>query len=117
MPVSIAFYRHQVRVVNKQKIRNKIIAKFKSVKVSKNAQHTDVAEDWSKVQTADNIIVYNQTDAEKSVGCARLFVAKARNEEDGFSILINQQYKTGQFCLQSAIMRSKYDDMLEDIAP
>jgi replicative DNA helicase len=66
----------------------------------------DVAEDYSKIATADIILTYNQTDAERRLGTARLYVDKGRNEEAQFQVLIAQSYKTGQFCLRSRKMSS-----------
>ena len=68
-----------------------------------------VGEDYSLGQTADIHLTYNQTMAEKSLGLARLYVDKARNDDDGFTILISQNYQTGQFVRQSTYMPgSKY---------
>jgi len=72
----------------------------------------NVAEDFSKIATCDIAISFNQTEAEKSLGLARLFVVSARNEEDRFSVLITQSYATGQFCLGSAKMSASYWDMM-----
>ena len=68
----------------------------------------DVAEDYSKIATADIAISYNQTDEERKLGLARLYVMKARNEEKGFVVLISQNYAMGQFCVSSARMLSGY---------
>ncbi len=74
-----------------------------------------VAEDYSKIATADNVITYSQTLQEKSLGLARLFVSNGRNDEDKFSMLITQSYPVGQFCLSSTMMRSHYEDLIEDL--
>lgn len=63
-----------------------------------------IGEDYSKSQTADVVLTYNQTALERDLGLARIFVDKARGDEDKFSVLISQNYKTGQFCVQSAFM-------------
>ena len=65
---------------------------------------THAAEDYSKIATADTILTYSQTPMEKKLGLARLFTAKARNEEGAFITLITQSYSTGQFALDSAAM-------------
>lgn len=80
---------------------------------SKLVQNTHVAEDWSKIMTADVIMTYNQTDAEKKKNLARLFVSKSRNEESGFALLIAQSYTTGQFCLDSTWMSDTYWAMID----
>ena len=65
-----------------------------------------LAEDYSKAATADNIIAYCQTSAELKLGLARLFVAKARDEEREQSVLISQAYGIGQFHMDSIAMNS-----------
>lgn len=71
-----------------------------------------VAEDISLINTADVAITYSQTDAEHAMGLARLFVDKARSDEDKFGLVITQAYKTGQFALQSARLNTGYYDMV-----
>lgn len=63
-----------------------------------------VAEDWSKIGTADTVVTYSQTPQEKELRLARLLVANARNVPDGYLTLISQSYANGQFCLDSAYM-------------
>ncbi len=72
---------------------------------------THVAEDWSKIATCDNILTFNRTKHEKRLGLARVLVAAARDAEDGYVALIAQNYKTGQFCLDS-IYHSAEDEGL-----
>jgi replicative DNA helicase len=69
---------------------------------------THAAEDWSKIATADCVITYSQTKAEKRLDLARLTVTSGRMDADGFSILVAQNYATGQFALQSLMMRDTY---------
>lgn len=78
---------------------------------------TMIGEDYSQVATADNVITYTQTPQEKKLGLARLYVSNGRNDEDKFVVLISQSYATGQFCLDSAMMSERYDDVLERMAP
>jgi replicative DNA helicase len=78
---------------------------------------THVAEDWSLIMTADQAITYSQTPEEEKVGLARLFVAKARTEEDKFGVVITQSYKLGQFALSSAPLDKTYEDYLEEVSP
>lgn len=75
-----------------------------------------IGEDYSKGQTADMLITYNQTKMEKSLGLARLWVDKARGDEDGFTILVTQNYKTGQFVRESAYVPGKYWDRVKETA-
>jgi len=63
----------------------------------------DVAEDWSKVMTADIILTYNRySGREVQKRFARILVDAARDEVDKFWILLTQSYETGQFCISSA---------------
>lgn len=68
---------------------------------AKTVQGHHAAEDISVIATCDCAITYTSTPDEKQNGLARLFVSQARNDEDKFSILITQSYRTGQFVLQS----------------
>jgi replicative DNA helicase len=73
-------------------------------------------EDSSKGHTNDNVVTFNQSDEEALRNLARLFVSKARNESRQFNkIAISQNYKMGQFCLDSIMMNSKYDNFLKEI--
>ena len=72
-----------------------------------------VAEDYSKIATADTVLAFSQTPQEKPLGLARLFVSNCRNDEDKFQILITQSYPTGQFCLDSIVMRPDYWSTLD----
>ncbi len=76
-----------------------------------------VAEDISKIATADCVLTYSQTDSEKEQGLARIYVANGRNDEDRFTLLISQNYSTGQFVLESTPMVSNYWQMLGDPKP
>jgi hypothetical protein len=72
-----------------------------------------LAEDYSKAATADNIVAYCQTQAESKIGLARLFIAKARDEEREQCVLISQCYRIGQFCLDAIMMNeNRYWDEL-----
>lgn len=73
-----------------------------------------VAEDASKFRTADQVLIYSRTAMEKSLGLARLHLEKNRNDEDGFDIVISQNYTTGQFILSSVRMSSTYHELLGD---
>lgn len=76
-------------------------------------QTSDVAEDISKMATADTVYTYSQTPAEKKLGLARLLAGKDRNHKDGASVLITQAYGFGQFCLDSTVLHSDYWGVLE----
>jgi hypothetical protein len=81
---------------------------------AREVDETAVAEDISKVVTADTIITYSHTDAENDLHLARLtVVTNSWYTEDGFSVVFTQSYATGQFCLDSARITSRYEDALK----
>lgn len=61
-------------------------------------------EDFSKANTADKIISFNQTDSEYAKNFARLLVVKNRGRRSGQKIIITQSYDTGQFCRDSIML-------------
>ena len=75
---------------------------------------THIAEDWSQIGTADVILTYSQTEQEKQLGLARIYVADAREEEDRFTVLVAQSYATGQFCRASVRMHKQYWNVLDE---
>lgn len=74
-----------------------------------------VAEDFSKIAIADNIISLNQTEAERTLGLMRAFVVKARNDEKGWQVLMSQAYQAGQFVLDSIRMNEGYLEHVETL--
>lgn len=82
---------------------------------AENVSMTHIAEDWSLTNSADQVMVYSCTPTERKYGLARLYVPKARSEEDNFGVLITQSYATGQFCISSALLESKYFESLEQL--
>jgi DnaB-like helicase C terminal domain len=68
----------------------------------------NVAEAYSKIAHSDTVITYTQTAQEHKLGLARLYVAAGRNDEDKFVIVISQSYNTGQFVVDSAMLRGTY---------
>lgn len=73
---------------------------------------SNVSEDASKFRTADMVLIYSRTKQEEAMGLARLYVDKNRNDEDGYSIVISQSYKTGQYVLSSARIHSNYMELV-----
>lgn len=67
-----------------------------------------VAEDISKIMTADNVLVYSQTDAEKPHGLARLQLEHARTIPAGKVCLISQSYPIGQYIRKAYTMSADY---------
>jgi len=74
----------------------------------------NLAEDFSKVRVADNLVIYNATRGEQKAGLARLYIDKARNTREGDIIMINQNYSIGQFCLSSRRWHKNYWDILKN---
>jgi len=68
----------------------------------------NVAEAYSKIAHSDVVITYTQTAAEHKLGLARLHVAAGRNDRDKFTVVISQAYNTGQFVVDSSMMRGTY---------
>ena len=68
----------------------------------------NVAEAYSKIFHSDTVITLSQTVHEAALGLARLHVAAGRNDSDKLTIVISQSYGTGQFIVESAIMRGNY---------
>ncbi len=77
---------------------------------------SDVAEDFSKIATADWSLTYSQTAAERVLGLARIFVAAGRDAQDKQTAVIAQSYARGQFCLDAARLPDKWTTMLADAA-
>lgn len=75
-----------------------------------------LAEDYSKVAIADNLITLNQTPDEYQMGLMRLYVDKGRNDRHGDQILLAQNYDMGQFCLDSVRINQDYWPLMEDYA-
>ena len=71
-------------------------------------QAAQVAEDISKLGTADNIVTYSQTPEERSMGLARLTAELIRNQTGGLTVLLSQAYAIGQFCLDSIRLNNDY---------
>lgn len=76
---------------------------------------THVSEDWSMIGTADIILVYAATDAERRLGLGRLRVTNARDSSDGFGVLLSQNYASGQFIIDSVRLDNDYYDMLDQL--
>ena len=86
---------------------SKITEKAKFVDAS------DVAEDISKLATADYALTFSRTKQEKILKLARINLQAARNIRDGYTVLIAQNYDLGQFVTSSTLLHSDYFDMLK----
>lgn len=78
---------------------------------------THIAEDWSVICTADFALTYSQTAAERKLNLARLFVDAGRSEADKFGVLITQNYKIGQFVIESTRLSDSYADIIDGMRP
>jgi len=74
-----------------------------------------VAEDASKFRTADMVVIQSKSKFEKDLGLARLWVEKHRDDEDGYTVVITQDIRTGQYVLDSFRMppKSNYMDLIK----
>lgn len=72
-----------------------------------------VGEDATKIMIANKVVIFSRTTEEKARGLARMSVLKNRGDEDGFTVLITQSYKSGQFMLDSTRMTSTYQQYRE----
>ena len=79
---------------------------------SKNVRSTNVAEDFSKVMTADLVLTMSKTPQERLMNLARVFAAHARDEDDKKTALISQAYRIGQFSLDSVLMNPEVGQAL-----
>jgi len=92
-----------------------LVAPTQGNRASSTSRHVrieDVAEDFSKIGTADTIITYSQTSEERRRGLARLNVT-VRDTEAPSEIWITQSYATGQFCLDSQFLNIAEQNILE----
>ena len=80
---------------------------------AKTGSEAHVAEDISLIGTSDQVIFYNQTETEKDLKLARLYVAKGRNDVSRFTVLISQEYAIGQFVVDSRALTYDYWMVLE----
>lgn len=72
----------------------------------------NVAEAYSKIAHADTVLTLSQTKAEEQLHLARLHVAAGRNDADNLTIVISQNLGTGNFIVDSVVMRGNYFGLL-----
>lgn len=82
---------------------------------ARRTRSSQAGEDISVVQTADTVLSFQRTEAEKRLGLGRLSVEHARDCPDGIMILLTQSYETGQYVLQSTMMNAVYWERLREI--
>ncbi len=84
---------------------------------AKVVQGKNVAEDYSKIGTVDLVMTYSKTESEESLNLARLTVTHGRHDDDKFTVLLSQNYKMGQFVIDSyrmGIPRKHYFDIIDE---
>lgn len=79
----------------------------------KRVEDIHVAEDISKIATADLVVTYSQKPREYELGLARLYISNARRFESLIECCISQNYAIGQFCIDSVRMASDYQTLLD----
>lgn len=83
---------------------------------AKQSNSSQVGEDFSRIYTADSILVYSQTEQEKRLGLARLSAGETRvADRDGFTLVIAQAYPIGQFVLDSVYLSDMYPGFVENL--
>lgn len=75
---------------------------------AKQVRSSMVSEDISKVNTADLVVTYSRTKAERRHNLARLYVPHSRDTRDELTVLISQAYDVGQYATYAALMDSEY---------
>ena len=75
----------------------------------------NLGEDYSKVKTGDVLVTYNKTFWEEKKGLARMYIDKGRNNRDGDTILLAQNFTLGQFCMSSTLLGNKYFELCEQL--
>jgi len=73
----------------------------------------NVAEAYGLIGTADIVLTMSCTKPEYRHGLARIFVDKNREDEDKYGVLIKQDYRGGEFVLQSMPLRKEYYDLMQ----
>lgn len=81
---------------------------------AKKVSSVNIAEDWSLQGTADFVLALTRTDEEAAQGLARLYVAKARDGRDKFSVVMEQDIVHGRFCGKSCLEPRDYLKKLEE---
>lgn len=79
---------------------------------AKQVEAKNVAEAYSKIAHADTILTLSQTKAEQQLQLARLHVAAGRNDADNLTVVISQNLGTGNFIVDSVVMRGNYFGLL-----
>src|SRR5690606_37720240 len=80
----------------------------------KEITSANVAEDVSKLFTADDVLIYSQTKDEKKFGLARLTLQHARDVEVGMVVCLVQHYPTGQYVVRSALATPQYMRLISE---
>jgi len=81
---------------------------------AKRVRSSDVAEDITKVNTADTVLSFSATEQEKRLGMGRLSVEHARDTRGGSMTLLSQAYSIGQYVMESASIQQAYWERLKE---
>lgn len=98
--------------------RMAVVAPTQSNRSSLDAKWVDttmVSEDKTKLDTADYVMTYSQTQLEQRRGLARLRLDYSRTSARGQVVVLTQSYPTGQYVLQSALQTGAYWDAVGDL--
>jgi len=124
MKLDSANLRHSIGDLNKQLRGISVERNFALVTASQANREAEtakvltlrhLAEAYNKAADADIILSYSQTEKERQKGLARLYVAKARDTGGvGSQIVITQNYASGQFCIDSVLLKQSYWEALND---
>lgn len=69
---------------------------------------TNVSEHYGKIFHADTVVTLSRTEQEKALGLARLTVGAGRNDSDGLTVVLSQSLDTGQFLMDSTVLKGNY---------
>jgi replicative DNA helicase len=75
---------------------------------AKRVRGVHVAEAIEKINSADLVITYSQTDTERELGIARLLVEYSRDHEVGMELVLAQAYHIGQYATDYAMAGADY---------
>jgi replicative DNA helicase len=79
---------------------------------AKDVHIDSISEAFTKVQHADTTITYSQTKAEAELGLARLAIGAGRNDNSNLTVVISQNYGTGNFVVDSVVLKGNYFGLL-----
>lgn len=88
----IAFgYEYGAPVVTASQINRQGYAKVSRSDGRKHTSKEDIASSWKKVEAADIVLMFDQSELEKANGVARLRVEKCRRGKDGYTVSLRDE--------------------------